>query len=240
MPILNILDDRLLPALAALRTPRRICHGTLTMTVPKPAQPKPAQPTWQRRAAHHERECCEEEQHIGTDAQVIGPRRPVAARAVGNAAPSPAGRARVAQPPLVSLRALSLEVGVGGEQIRVVELGESKGPVRRDVEKQLGGLAFFADVCAGCRCRRTLQTAVAGRLRVALVDLKARVRSDTAGPRLIPAAVRAEIATTLNRTSIIRQQGKNNSRSLCASQTKCAACFIRTCTAALANALAWG
>jgi hypothetical protein len=196
MPILNILDDRLLPALAALRTPRRICHGTLTMTVPKPAQPKPAQPTWQRRAAHHERECCEEEQHIGTDTQVIGPRRPVAARAVGNAAPSPAGRARVAQPPLVSLRALSLEVGVGAEQI-LVEIGESEGPARRDLEFKFGGLAFLADVCAGYRCRQTLQTAVAGRLRVALVDLKACLRSDKAGLRLIPAPARAEITATL-------------------------------------------
>ena len=38
----------------------------------------------------------------------------------------------------------------------------------------------------------------------------------------------------------ILQQGMNSSRSLCASQTTCAARFIRTCTAALANALAWG
>ncbi len=212
MPILNIFDDRLLHALAAFRTPRRICRGTHITTVPKPAQPM-----WQSRAAHHERECCEDGQHDGSDAQVIGPRRPVAARAVGLAASSPAGRARVAQPSLVTLRALSLEVSVGGEQIHVVELGESEGPVRRDVDKQLGGLALLADVCAGCRCRRTLQTAVAGRLRVALVDLKARVRSDTAGPRLIPAAVRAEIATTLKRTSMILQLGMNSSRSLCAS-----------------------
>jgi hypothetical protein len=191
MPILNILDDRLLPALAALRTPRRICHSTLTMTASKPAQP-----TWQSRAAHHEREGCEEEQHIGTDAQVISPSRPVAARAVGNAAPSPAGRARVAEPPLVSLRALSLEVSVAAEQF-LVEIGESEGPARRDLEFKVGGLAFLADVCAGCRCRQTLQTAVAGRLRVALVDLKACLRSDTAGLRLIPAPVRAEITATL-------------------------------------------
>ena len=149
---------------------------------------KPAQPTWQRRAAHHEGEGCDEEQPYGSGAEVIGPRRPVAAGAVGLAAPSPAGRARVAQPPLVSLRALSLEEGVGAERIHVVELGESEGAVRRDVEKQLGGLAFLANVCAGCRCRETLQTAVASRLRVALVDLEARVRCDAAGLRLVPAA----------------------------------------------------
>ncbi len=159
---------------------------------------KPTQPTWQSRAAHHERECCKEEQHIGTDAQVIGPRRPVAARAVGNAAPSPAGRARVAQPPLVSLRALSLEVSVGAERF-LVEIGESEGPARRDPEFKLGGLAFLADVC-GCRCRQTLQTAVAGRLRVALVDLKACLRSDTAGLRLIPAPVRISLLRSDGRT----------------------------------------
>ena len=196
MPILNIFDDRLLHALAAFRTPRRICQGTHITTVPKPAQPM-----WQSRAAHHERECCEEEQHDGSDAKATGPCRPVAARAVGLAASSPAGRARVAQPSLVSLRALSLEVGVGAEQIRVVELGESEGLVRCDLEKQVGGLALLADVCAGCRCRRTLQTAVAGRLRVALVDLKARVRSDTAGPRLIPAPVRKSLLRS-ERTNI--------------------------------------
>ena len=61
------------------------------------------------------------------------------------------------------------------------------------LKKQVGGRAFFADVCAGCRCRQTLQTAVAGRLRVALVDLKARVRSDTAGLRLSPAPVRKSL-----------------------------------------------
>jgi hypothetical protein len=81
----------------------------------------------------------------------------------------------VAQPPLVSLCALSLQEGVGAERIHVVELGESEGEVRRDVENQLGGLVFLADGCAGCRCSETLQTAVAGRLRVALVDLEARV-----------------------------------------------------------------
>ena len=183
MPSLNMIDDRLLRALAALRTPRRICQGTLSMTVSTPAQR-----TQQSRAAHPESEGCEEQQHYGTDAQVVGPRRPVAVGAVGLAAPSPAGRARVAQPPLVSLCALSLQEGVGAEQIHVVELGESEGAVRRDVEKQLGRLAFLANVCAGCRCRETLQTAVASRLRVALVDLKARVRSDAAGLRLIPAA----------------------------------------------------
>lgn len=197
MPILNMSDDRLLHALAAFRTPRRICQGTRITTVPKIAQPM-----WQGRAAHHERECCEDGQHYGSDAKVIGPRRPVAARAVGNAAPSPAGRARVAQPSLVSLRALSLEVSVGAEQIHVVELGESEDPVWRDVEKQLGGLAFLADVCAGCRCRRTLQTAVAGRLRVALVDLKARFRRDTAGLRLSPAPVRKSLLQPLRRTNI--------------------------------------
>ena len=188
MPILNMIDDRLLHALAAFRTPRRICQGTRITTVPKIAQPM-----WQGRAAHHERECCEDGQHYGSDAKVIGPRRPVTARAVGLAASSPAGRARVAQPSLVSLRALSLEVSVGAEQIHVVELGESEGPVWRDVEKQLGGLAFLADVCAGCRCRWMLQTAVAGRLRVALVDLKARFRRDTAGLRLSPAPVRKSL-----------------------------------------------
>jgi hypothetical protein len=30
MPSLNMIDDRLLHALAALRTPRRICKGTLS------------------------------------------------------------------------------------------------------------------------------------------------------------------------------------------------------------------
>ena len=30
MPSLNMIDDRLLHALAALRTPRRICQGTLS------------------------------------------------------------------------------------------------------------------------------------------------------------------------------------------------------------------
>ena len=194
MPILNMSDDRLLHAFAAFRTPRRICQGTRITTVATPAQP-----TWQSRAAHHERECCEDGQHYGSDAKVIDPRRPVAARAVGLAASSPAGRARVAQPSLVSLRALSLEVSVGAEQI-LVELGESEGPVRCDLEFKLGGLVFLAGVCAGCRCRQTLQTAVAGRLRVALVDLQARVRSDTAGLRLIPAPVRK---------SLLRSEGTN-------------------------------
>jgi hypothetical protein len=137
--------------------------------------PKPAQPTWQSCMAHHEREACEEEQHYDSDVQAIGPSRPVAAGAVGLAAPSPAGRACVAQPPLVSLRALSLEEGVGAEQVHFVELGEREGQVRGDVEKQVRGLAFLADVRAGCQLGQALQTAVAGRLRVALIDLKARV-----------------------------------------------------------------
>jgi hypothetical protein len=94
----------------------------------------------------------------------------------------------MAEPPLISLCALRLEEVVGAEQTYIVELGESEGPIRLDVENHLGGLALLADVCAGCRRRQTLQTAVAGRLRVALVDLKARVRSDAAGLRLIPAA----------------------------------------------------
>ena len=92
---------------------------------------KPAQQTWQRRAAHHEGEGCDEEQPYGSGAEVIGPRRPVAAGAVGLAAPSPAGRARVAEPPLVSLRALCLEEGVDAEQIYVVELGESDSSQER-------------------------------------------------------------------------------------------------------------
>ncbi len=219
MPSLNMIDDRLLHALAAFRTPRRICQGTHVMTVPKPAQSMR-----QSRAAHHERECCEDGQHYGSDAQVIGPRRPVAACAVGLAVPSPAGRARVAQPSLVSLRALSLEVSVGAEQIHVVELGESEGPVWRDVEKQVGGLAFLADSCAGCRCRRTLQTAVAGRLRVALVDLKARFRSDTAGLRLIPAPVRKSLLRSSGRASSPSRQ-EQQSEFMCQLNEVCRAFY---------------
>ena len=111
----------------------------------------------------------------------------------------------MAQPPLVSLHALSLEEGVGAEQLHVVELGESEGPVERDVENQLGGLAFLAGVCAGCRCRQTLQTAVAGRLRVALVDFKACLRSDKAGLRLIPAPVRKALLRSSGRTYTLKR-----------------------------------
>ena len=99
-PTLNSCGVRLRRAVAAVTTVRQT-YGTQTSDWPGTRHRY-------RKLTHHECVCRREEHSDKDDEQNHRPHRPIAPRAVGLAAPSPADGACVAQPPLVPLRALLL------------------------------------------------------------------------------------------------------------------------------------